>query len=84
MKNKHTGQAVKKSWKELSPKKKLWTAAVGVVQLSLLIAAQWDITRRPAEEIRGSKTLWRLASLVNFVGPGTYFTLGRKRDGIKK
>jgi len=53
------------------------TAAV--VQFSLLIAAQRDISRRPAEEIRGSKAFWRLATLINFVGPGSYFTLGVKR-----
>ncbi len=84
MKNKRTDKALKKSWKELSTKKKLWTAAVGVAQVSLLIAAQWDISHRSAEEIRGNKTLWRLATLVNFVGPGTYFTLGRKSSGLAK
>lgn len=73
----------KKTWKELSPMAKFGTVTAALVQLSLLVAAQRDISRRPAEEIRGSKALWRVATLVNFVGPGSYFTFGvkRKADG---
>jgi hypothetical protein len=69
----------KKTWKELSPMAKFGTITAAMVQLSLLAAAQRDISRRPAAEIRGSKTFWRLATLVNFVGPGSYFTFGVKR-----
>ena len=69
----------KKTWKELPPMAKVGTMTAAVVQFSLLIAAQRDISRRPAEEIRGSKAFWRLATLINFVGPGSYFTLGVKR-----
>jgi hypothetical protein len=49
------------------------------VQLSMLVAAQRDISRRPAEEIRGSKALWRAVTLINFIGPGSYFTFGVRR-----
>ena len=52
---------------------------MGAAQLALLAAAQRDISRRPAEQIRGPKALWRLATLVNFIGPGSYFAFGRKR-----
>lgn len=83
MANKRKGNARKKSWKELSPMAKFGTITAAVVQLSLLVAAQRDISRRPAEQIRGSKTLWRLAALVNFVGPGSYFTFGVKRPAAK-
>lgn len=76
--------ARKKTWKELSPMAKFGTITAAVVQLSLLIAAQRDISHRPAEQIRGSKTLWRLATLVNFVGPGSYFTFGVKRGTAAK
>ena len=68
----------RKTWKELSPMAKFSTLTVASVQLSLLIAAQRDISRRPAEQIRGSKAFWRAATLVNFVGPGSYFTFGVK------
>ncbi|KQN94774.1 hypothetical protein [Arthrobacter sp. Leaf69] len=76
--------AQKKTWKELSPMAKFGTISAALVQLSMLVAAQRDITRRPAEQIRGSKTLWRMATLVNFVGPGSYFTFGVKRGRAAK
>ncbi|MDV8149583.1 PLDc N-terminal domain-containing protein [Arthrobacter sp. B10-11] len=68
----------KKSWKDLPPLARVGTVIVGAVQLSLLIAAQRDISKRPAEQIRGSKALWRMVTLINFVGPGSYFAFGRK------
>ena len=71
--------ARKKAWKDLSPMAKFGTISAAIVQLSLLVAAQTDITRRPAAEIRGSKAMWRVATLINFVGPGSYFTFGVKR-----
>jgi hypothetical protein len=68
----------KKSWKELSPMARFGTLAAATVQLALLIAAQRDISRRPAEQIRGSKAVWRAVTLINFIGPGSYFAFGRK------
>jgi hypothetical protein len=68
-----------KSWKDLPPKARIGTLIAAAVQLSLLIAAQLDISRRPTEQIRGSKALWRAATLVNFIGPSSYFAFGRKR-----
>ncbi len=73
-------KAPKKTWKELSPMARFGTITAAVVQISLLVAAQRDISRRPASEIRGSKALWRAATFINFVGPGTYFTVGVKRN----
>ena len=73
--------ARKKTWKEMSPSARVGFILVGIVQVSLLIAAQRDISRRPAELINGSKAAWRAASFINFVGPVGYFVLGRKRPG---
>jgi Phospholipase_D-nuclease N-terminal len=69
----------KKSWKELPPLAKFGTVVAGAVQLTLLVVAQRDISRRPAEQIRGSKALWRVVTLFNFIGPGSYFVFGRKK-----
>ncbi len=81
-KTKHTRK--KKSWKELSPMARFGTVAAAIVQLVLLIAAQRDISRRPAEQIRGSKAVWRAVTLINFIGPGSYFAFGRKNlPGIR-
>jgi hypothetical protein len=82
--NRSKKKAQRKTWKELSPMAKFGTITGAIVQLSLLIAAQKDISRRPAEQIRGSKALWRMATLVNFVGPGSYFTFGIKRTRAAK
>ncbi|GAB15233.1 hypothetical protein ARGLB_083_01230 [Arthrobacter globiformis NBRC 12137] len=67
-----------KSWKELPPAARIGTIVIGAAQLAFLTAAQRDLSRRPAEQIRGSKMFWRLATLVNFIGPGCYFAFGRK------
>ena len=72
-------KAPKKTWAELPPPAKFGTILAACVQLSLLIAAQRDISRRPAAEIRGSKALWRAVTLINFIGPGSYFTFGVRR-----
>ena len=69
----------KKSWKDLPPAARIGTSVIGAAQLAFLAAAQRDLSRRPAEQIRGSKMFWRLATLVNFIGPGSYFAFGRKR-----
>lgn len=71
--------ARKKTWKEMSPSARVGFILVGIAQVSLLIAAQRDISRRPAELINGPKAAWRAASFINFVGPVGYFVLGRKR-----
>jgi len=51
----------------------------GAVQVALLIAALVDVRRRPDDEIRGSKRLWTLAAMVNFIGPVSYLLFGRRR-----
>ncbi len=71
--------AKKKTWKEMSPASKAGTIVVGVAQVALLLAAQRDISSRPAELINGPKAAWRLAAFVNFIGPTGYFIFGRKR-----
>jgi hypothetical protein len=53
------------------------------IELVLVIAAQRDITRRPAEDVRGPKLLWRAVATLNFVGPAAYFGAGRKRSASR-
>jgi hypothetical protein len=69
----------KKRWSELSSAQRRDVMLSGVVQLTLLIAALVDIRRRPEEEIRGSKRLWTAVAFVNFIGPLSYFSFGRRR-----
>ncbi|HQY92450.1 PLD nuclease N-terminal domain-containing protein [Caldilinea sp.] len=69
----------KKTWKRLEPWQKAGGVMLGIVQVSLLIAALVDIRRRPATEIRGRKAWWVMAAFVNYVGPISYFLFGRKQ-----
>ena len=68
-----------KRWRELGPGQRRSIVLSVVVQLALLVAALVDIRRRPQEEIRGNKWLWTAAAFVNFVGPISYFLVGRRR-----
>ncbi|MDG3011918.1 hypothetical protein G4X40_17390 [Rhodococcus sp. D2-41] len=69
-----------KKWSELGPRTRQVVIALGVVEMVLLLAAQIDISRRTAEEVRGSKRMWRALSFVNIIGPVAYFVRGRRRD----
>ena len=72
----HQKQNIK--WQDMNNGQRVGVVLVGIIQIALLVAALRDIRKRDAEELRGSKTMWRAISLVNFIGPITYSTLGRK------
>ena len=43
------------------------------------VAVTWrDISRRPPEQVRGSKSLWRFASAVNTLGALAYWAGARR------
>ena len=45
------------------------------------VTVTWrDISVRPADRIRGSKTGWRIASAVNTIGSVGYWLVGRRYD----
>ncbi len=70
----------KKTWKRLEPWQKAGGVMLGIVQVSLLIAALVDIRRRPATEIRGRKAWWVMAAFVNYVGPDQLFSVRAQTD----
>ena len=69
----------RKEWRDLTPRQRLVTLVLGGVQFALLAAAQVDIWRRPAHEVRGRKWVWATVAFVNFLGPVAYFAFGRRR-----
>lgn len=71
----------KRSFSELSRRTQTIIVSTGVLELALLIAAQADLTRRPAHQVRGSKLGWRLLTFINVVGPIAYFRWGRRPAG---
>jgi hypothetical protein len=69
----------RKRWNELSDAQKAATILGAAAQIALAAAAWADLARRPADQVRGPKAAWALGIAVNFVGPISYFTLGRRR-----
>jgi Phospholipase_D-nuclease N-terminal len=66
-------------WSELSQRQRAIIGAAAAAELSLKVAALIDIKRRPADRIRGPKRAWRMAMVVNLLGPVSYFVFGRRR-----
>ena len=67
----------KQRFRDMSPRRRTFFIGLAIVQVSLNLAAQVDISRRPASQVRGSKVRWRLVSLINVFGPLAYFRWGR-------
>jgi hypothetical protein len=66
-------------WADLSNGQRKLLIAAAAAEATFKLAALIDIQRRPADQIRGPKALWRAAMVVNLLGPLSYFTIGRKR-----
>jgi hypothetical protein len=67
----------KKHFDERSRAEQLAIVALTFGAASLVASAERDLQRRPAEQVRGSKTLWRLLCL-NAIGAAVYFCWGRR------
>lgn len=65
-------------WDDLTGTQQAGVGLLTVVQVGLLAAAQIDLTRRTDEQVNGPKALWRAITLINIVGPLTYFAVGRR------
>ena len=68
-----------KRWQDLNPTQRVFVIIGAIVQITLLALAQRDLAKRPAEQVRGPKGVWRMATMVNFVGPIAYFLWGKRR-----
>ena len=52
---------------------------IGVVHV-VVVALTWrDISARPADQIRGNKTFWRIFSALNMGNAALYWLFGRRR-----
>ena len=69
----------KQKFGDLPPAQQRAIVVAGAVQLTLLAAALFDISRRPQDQIKGPKPLWVGISFINTIGPLAYFFFGRKR-----
>jgi Phospholipase_D-nuclease N-terminal len=69
----------KQKWSDLSEGTRRLIVVAGVAEACLKVAMLIDLRRRPKEQIRGSKWMWRPLALVNLLGPLAYFAFGRRR-----
>jgi hypothetical protein len=56
-------------------------AAVAVVHVTVTALTWRDLRSRPAGQVRGPKSLWRLASALNTTGSAAYWLFGRRWRG---
>jgi hypothetical protein len=64
-------------FEQSSPARKGWVLGLIGISVAIVATTERDIQRRGAEEVRGSKWLWRLVCL-NAVGCAVYFRWGRR------
>jgi hypothetical protein len=54
-------------------------AAAGVLHVVVVTLTWRDISARPAADIRGNKTFWRIFSALNMGNAAIYWLVGRRR-----
>lgn len=70
----------KKKWSEMSNLQRTGVVVMGIIQISLAIAAWTDLAKRDASRVNGPKGRWAGIISINFVGPILYFAVGRRDD----
>jgi hypothetical protein len=65
-------------WEDLPPSQQRAIIAVGAVTSVWQVVMLVDLWKRPAEQIRGSKRWWVLASFARPVGQIAYYGWGRR------
>ncbi len=70
------------TWSELKAGQKVGVVIMGLIQISLFVAAWRDLSGRSAKKVNGNKKVWRGALFLNIVGPLAYFFKGRKQSDL--
>jgi hypothetical protein len=70
----------RKKFKDLPPRQRMIASGLMLVSLSLVVAAERDLSHRKPAELRGSRLLWRVLCL-NALGAIAYFRWGRRTAG---
>lgn len=74
-----TGRA--KQWSDLTSRQRGGVLTVGVSTTLWQVWMLWDLYRRPAAQVRGSKRAWVAASFVRPLGQIAYHLWGRSARG---
>ncbi|GAB2515247.1 PLDc N-terminal domain-containing protein [Corynebacterium atrinae] len=67
-----------RKFSELSTQAQAGIVVGALVELTAKVGMWIDLSRRPAEQVRGPKWAWAAASFINGFGPAAYWTFGRK------
>ena len=70
----------RRRWQDRTSGQQRTIVAVGVASGFWQLAMLWDLSRRPVEQLHGSKRAWVLASFVRPVGQIAYYAWGRRAD----
>jgi hypothetical protein len=72
---------MKKRWSDLSERNRRIITVAAAVEAAMKVLMLADLRRRPADQVKGSKKVWALSTIVNSAGiiPLAYFIFGRKR-----
>ena len=72
---------MKKRWSDLSERNRRIITVAAAVEAAMKVLMLADLKRRPADQVKGSKKVWALSTIVNSAGiiPLAYFIFGRKR-----
>jgi hypothetical protein len=73
-----TARSPRRRWEDLSAAQQRAIIAVGAITTIWQLAMLWDLSRRPADQVRGSKRAWVLASFVRPLGQIAYYAWGRR------
>jgi hypothetical protein len=68
----------RKKWSDLTASQKRVVYVAGAAEAVMTAVALRDLATRPADEVRGSKTMWALAMFVQPFGPIAYLAAARR------
>jgi hypothetical protein len=69
-----------KEWQQSRSRGNYSQGLIGLVGMVLTCIALWDLSHRPAEQVKGKKWAWAIVSFLQPFGPAIYLLFGRKRE----
>jgi Phospholipase_D-nuclease N-terminal len=66
-------------WNDIPANQRLRIVCTGIIQLVLTSIALWDLSRRPASQVKGKKVVWGIVSFIQPFGSIAYLLFGRKK-----
>jgi Phospholipase_D-nuclease N-terminal len=69
---------LRRHWKDMQAGQKRRMPIIGLVGMVLTGVALWDLSHRPASQVKGKKWVWAIAACAQPFGPVVYLLFGRK------